>query len=135
MDLNVATAALIIAVGLAVGMLSALLGIGGGIVMVPFMVLVLGLGQQEAEGTSLLVIVPTAIAGTLAHRRSGYVSFGVVGMIALGGVIGAWLGARSALALSGPELQRLFGALVVVIGGRLLYRGVREVRSSGRPRT
>lgn len=119
----------ILAVGLVTGILSALLGVGGGIVMVPFMVLGLGLTQQLAEGTSLLVIIPTAIAGVLAHRRSGYVSVVTGLMVGGGGVAGSFLGARLALLMPGNVLQKVFGIVLALAGARLLRAGLEARRA------
>ena len=119
----------ILGVGLVTGILSALLGVGGGIVMVPFMVLVLGLNQQLAEGTSLLVIIPTAIAGVLAHRRSGYVSVAAGLMVGGGGVVGSFLGARLALVMPGNVLQKVFGIVLALAGARLFRAGLAARRA------
>lgn len=73
--MSVEFALLAVAVGVIVGVISALFGAGGGIIMVPFMVLILEKTQHVAEGTSLLVIVPTALAGVYAHRKAGYVAW------------------------------------------------------------
>jgi uncharacterized membrane protein YfcA len=121
-------AAAIVAVGVGVGVFSALFGVGGGIIMVPFIVLALDEPQQLAEGTSLLVIVPTAIFGALAHRRSGYVSLEHGVLLALGGVAGSVVGAIVALRISGESLQNIFAAFVAILGMRLVYRGLRKAR-------
>lgn len=113
-------------VGILVGIFSALFGVGGGIVMVPFMVLVLGLTQHVSEGTSLLVIVPTALAGVLAHRKRGYVDGKTVALLAAGGVVGAVLGALLGLELSGQLLRQLFAVLVAFVGIRLIVEGSRS---------
>ena len=115
-----------VAMGVGVGVTSALFGVGGGILMVPFLVLVLDLSQHVAEGTSLLVIVPTALAGAIAHSRRGYVDRGAAGWLAAGGVAGALLGALLGLEISGDTLQKLFAALVAVVGARLIYDGFSE---------
>jgi uncharacterized protein len=120
-----------VAFGVLVGVLSALLGVGGGIVMVPFMVLALGEPQKAAEGTSLLVIAPTAIAGVMAHRRAGLVAVREALLLGLGGALGSYAGARIALALRPDALEILFGGLVVVMGCRLIWQGSRVL--SGRP--
>lgn len=117
-----------IAAGVMVGLFSALFGVGGGILMVPFMVLALGFGQHIAEGTSLVVIVPTAVAGVVAHRRRGYVSLPHGAILGAGGIAGALLGAEIALGLAGTSLQSLFGALVIVFGVRLTLEGIRGRR-------
>lgn len=119
----------ILVVGLVTGVLSALLGVGGGIVMVPFMVLVLGFGQQLAEGTSLLVIIPTAVAGVLAHRRSGYLSVKTGLMVGGGGVAGSFLGARLALVTPGNVLQKVFGIVLAIAGARLTRSGLKARRA------
>ncbi len=123
-------AILIVGVGVGVGAVSALFGIGGGIVMVPFMVLVLGESQHLAEGTSLLVIVPTAIAGVYAHRRARYVSARNLLAIGLPGIVGAFLGARGALLLDGPDLQTIFAAFVAIVGLRLIVQARGEARAA-----
>lgn len=118
------------AMGVGVGVTSALFGVGGGIIMVPFLVLALGLTQHVAEGTSLLVIVPTALVGVIAHSRRGYVDARAAGWLAAGGVAGALLGALIGLELSGETLQKLFGVLAGVVGARLIYDGLTEERRS-----
>ena len=111
--------------GVLVGAFSALFGVGGGILMVPFVVVVLGFGQHVAEGTSLLVIVPTALVGAIAHAKRGYVDVPAVVMLGAGGVLGAWLGAIVGLELSDDLLRDLFAALVAVVGVRMIFDGAR----------
>ena len=128
MDVTLPVALGIVAFGVAVGVLSALFGIGGGIVMVPFMVLLLDGSQHLAEGTSLLVIVPTAIAGVIAHSKRGFVDFRAAAWLAVGGVLGAFLGARVALASAGETLQIYFAVFLVAMGIRLIAAGARPSR-------
>ncbi|MGI8941270.1 MAG: sulfite exporter TauE/SafE family protein [Actinomycetota bacterium] len=118
---------LVIAAGVLVGVLSAMFGVGGGVLMVPFMVLVLEETQHVAEGTSLLVIVPTAIAGVVVHRRSGFVSFRRSALLGLGGIGGAWLGAMLALRLSAETLQIAFGTFMAIVGARTVVRGIKQM--------
>ncbi|MEA2516268.1 MAG: uncharacterized protein QOG16_106 [Actinomycetota bacterium] len=117
------------AFGVGVGLLSALFGIGGGIAMVPFMVLLLERTPHLAEGTSLLVIVPTAIAGVIAHRKRGYVSFRLAALLASGGVIGAFVGARIALGIDGATLKRFFAVFLILMGMRIINEG-RKLQAS-----
>lgn len=118
----------IVAAGVLVGILSAMFGVGGGILMVPFMVLVLHEQQHLAEGTSLLVIVPTAAAGVLIHRRSDYVAVKVAGFLAIGGIAGAWIGAFVALRLPAETLQSVFGVVMGLAGIRMVRRGIARAR-------
>lgn len=122
--MTVLLAAVAVLMGIIVGVTSALFGVGGGILMVPFMVLVLDLTQHVSEGTSLLVIVPTALAGAIAHGKRGYVDKNAAAVLAAGGVIGALLGAVVGLELSGDLLRKLFAVLVAFVGVRLIYDGV-----------
>ena len=110
----------LLAIGLTAGVLSGLLGIGGGLVMVPAMVLVTGLDQHVAEGTSLLVIIPAAAFGSLTHYRHGRLVLRDAGVLAAGGVVGAVIGSVTALSLDQELLQRLFAILLMVVAARLL---------------
>lgn len=118
----------IVVAGVAVGVMSAMFGVGGGILMVPFMVLALSEPQHLAEGTSLLVIVPTAAVGVVVHRRRSYVSMRTAILLAIGGIAGAWLGAVVALRLAADTLQVGFGILMAVAGLRVLRKGIQRVR-------
>lgn len=111
-----------VGLGLAAGVLSALMGVGGGVIMVPAMVLLLGLDQHTAEGTSLLVIVPTALVGAWRHSNHGYTDWRLGLLIGIGGIAGALLGAQAALALPAATLQRLFAVFLGVMGVRMLLR-------------
>ena len=124
------TIAIVIAAGVFVGILSALFGVGGGLLMVPFMVVVLGETQHVAEGTSLLVVVPTAVVGVLVHLRRGYVSFGLAALFGIGGTLGALAGSSLALALEGETLQTIFGVLLLFIGARMVQQGTVALRKA-----
>lgn len=122
---------LVLATGVAVGAFSALFGVGGSVLMVPFMTLVLGYGQHTSEGTALLVVVPTAVAGVIAHRRRGYVDFKGAALLAAGGVFGALAGARLALEVSGESLKLGFGVFLIAVGLRMVVHGLSRARGQG----
>ena len=107
-----------LAVGLAVGTLSGLFGIGGGVLMVPAIVYLWGVEMQVAVGTSLAAMIPTAIAGMLRHSMSySNVDFKIAAGLAVGAIVGAaLLGAPLAEALPGETLKRTFGMLLIVSG-------------------
>src|SRR5437899_1627237 len=107
-------------VGVVAGVLSGLLGIGGGAVMVPAMTLLMGLSQHLAQGTSLLVIIPTAIAGSSTHFRMGNIRLETAAWLSAGGVVGAVAGASLALASPDELLRLLFGCYLAVTGARML---------------
>jgi uncharacterized protein len=110
---------LTIALGVLVGIVSGLMGVGGGIFMVPAMVLLLGLSQQEAQGISLAVIVPTAMSGAYTHYRHNNVAVKLVPWIAVPSILTALVGAYLAHLLPAAILQRLFGLLLLFVGGRM----------------
>ncbi|MBW3577443.1 MAG: GNAT family N-acetyltransferase [Actinobacteria bacterium] len=111
--------------GLVTGVVSALLGIGGGAIIVPALVILFGYGQHLAEGTSLAIILPTAALGAVTHARRGYTDWRAGLQLGIGGMIGALLGAELALALPAPVLSRAFAVLLAVVTVLL----VREARS------
>lgn len=103
--------------GLGVGALSGLLGIGGGIVLVPGLVLLFGFSQQEAQGTSLAVLIPPiGLFAALVYYQHGYVRLPVVGLVALGFVVGAYGGAHLVPHLPLEALRAALGVLLVFLG-------------------
>ncbi|MDX6481318.1 MAG: uncharacterized protein QOG85_1828 [Gaiellaceae bacterium] len=117
--------AALIAFGVVAGIASGLLGVGGGTLMVPFLTLAVGLTQHGAEATSLLVILPTAIVGSLTLRRKGVGDLGLALRLGLVGAIGAFAGAKLALALPGSTLKLIFAVFVGLVGLKLAYDGWR----------
>lgn len=113
------------AFGVAVGVASGLLGVGGGTLVVPFLTLAVGLSQHSAEATSLLVILPTAIAGSLVLRRRGVGDLGLALRFGVVGAVGSVLGALLALALPAGTLRVVFAVFVGLVGLKLAYDGLR----------
>jgi uncharacterized protein len=111
---------LLVAVGALSGVLAGLLGVGGGLLLVPFLVLAVGMSQHEAEATSLLVILPTAIAASLALRRREIGDLPLALSLGVVGAAGAVAGALLALALPADTLRVIFAALVAIVGFRLV---------------
>jgi len=112
-----AEALIAVAVGVVAGTYAGLLGVGGGIVMVPAMVLLLDQSQLVAEGTSLLAIVGTSFVAARAHHRNRLILPRWAGLLAMGGVAGAVLGSLVAVSLIEDEavLQKVFGAFLILM--------------------
>src|SRR5919107_6036726 len=90
-------------IGLCAGMLAGLIGVGGGIIVVPALVYFLGFTQHQAQGTSLgLLLLPVGILAVLNYYHRGYIDIKVVGIMALAFVLGGWLGSRMAVSI--PEI-------------------------------
>ena len=117
---------LIIGVGVIAGILSGLLGVGGGIIMIPAMVLLLGLDQKMAQGISLAVIIPVSISGALIHGAHGNVKFDIALWLVVGGVIGGLVGAYIAIGSNSMVLRGLFSILMLVMGVLMLVRKSRQ---------
>jgi uncharacterized protein len=122
-----------IAIGLAGGIVAGLLGVGGGVLFVPGLVIFLGLGQHQAEATSLLAIIPVAIVGTFTQDRYGNVRRADALVLGLVSLAGAAAGVALANALSGTLLRDLFAVLLVVVAAQLVRRAVRDPVSSEPP--
>jgi hypothetical protein len=118
----------LVAFGVVVGVASGLLGVGGGTLIVPFLTLAAGFAQHSAEATSLLVILPTAIAGSLVLRRRGVGDLGLALRLGIVGAVGSVLGALAALALPADTLRLVFAVFVGVVGLRLARDGIRGDR-------
>jgi hypothetical protein len=123
----VTTIVLALALGLAAGLLSGLFGVGGGILFVPTLV-VLGLGQIEAQATSLLAIIPTVAAGAWNQRRYGHLRAQSALVIGLASVAGVEVGARIATGISEDLLRRLFGVLLFLVAAQLALRAYSKSR-------
>ncbi len=110
------------AIGTAAGVFSGLFGVGGGTVVVPLLILWLRFGEREATGTSLLAIVPMAIAGVAAHATYGNVHVGdglLIGLPAVGGVLaGTWLQQR----VPGAQVRLMFALLLLCTALLLVVR-------------
>jgi uncharacterized membrane protein YfcA len=118
---NGAEIAIAIVTGVAAGGLAGVLGIGGGIIMVPVLTEFIHLGQRVAQGTSLAVIVVTAIVGAVSAHRRGLLDGVLAVRVAIGGSIGAIGGALLATQVVDETLlRRLFGVLVLLTAARLL---------------
>ncbi|MGQ9454863.1 MAG: sulfite exporter TauE/SafE family protein [Armatimonadota bacterium] len=112
----------VVATGVITGFASSLLGIGGGTVMVPAMVLLLDVNQHTAQGVSLAAMIPTALAGTIVHHRLGNVDLGVAKWIALGAIVGGVSGASVAGNLRASTLQVFFGGFLGIISALMITK-------------
>ncbi len=105
-----------LAIGIASGTVAGVLGIGGGFVLIPAMVFLLAFPQHLAEGTSLAVVIPTAVSGAIAYRRRGNVRLDLAGLVGLGGMVGAVLGATIVVHIPDRPLRVLFACFLLIIG-------------------
>ncbi len=108
-------------VGLTVGILSALLGIGGGVLLVPALLFIWACSMHTAIGTSLAVISVGSLAAAIRHLMLGNVNLGLAGALAIGMAVGSFfIGAPLAEMLPGETLKKIFGVILVVVGLRMI---------------
>jgi uncharacterized membrane protein YfcA len=119
-DIDLIDGTLLVLLGVVAGVLAGLLGVGGGIVMVPGLVLLVSLSQAVAKGTSLVVIIPTALVGTVSNLRQGYVDVPAASVVGVVGAIFSFLASLLSLRLDPVVSAILFGILLVVMAIRLL---------------
>jgi uncharacterized protein len=122
---NVTTIILAILLGAVAGVAAGMFGVGGGILFVPVLV-GLGLDQLEAQGTSLLAILPTVLAGAWIHRRYGNLRVRTAVVVGLTSIVGVEVGARIATELPESTLRRLFAALLFAAAAQLVWRTRRK---------
>lgn len=125
------TVLLEVACGLAAGVLAGLFGVGGGILLVPAMVLVLSLCQHDAQATSLAAMIPAILVGGSRQQRYGNVRRKAAGVIGACSLVGVAAGTVCATALPDAVLRVLFSAMLVMVAGRL----VASARERRRPET
>jgi len=115
------TLLIVIGIGLAAGILSGMVGVGGGIVMVPAMVYFLAFPQHRAQGTSLaMMLFPVGLLGALNYYRKGHVDLRVAGLLAVGFVLGSYLGSRFSLSLPQATVRRIFALVMLAVALRML---------------
>jgi uncharacterized protein len=111
----------LLVLGLASGILAGLLGVGGGVIMVPAMVVLWGIPPAVAKGTSLAVIIPTSIMGTWRNRRHGNADVPVAVTVGLAGVLSAFVASKISIGMSETTSNVLFALLLVAVAARMLW--------------
>ncbi|MBI1910654.1 MAG: sulfite exporter TauE/SafE family protein [Deltaproteobacteria bacterium] len=113
---------LILLLGLAAGVLSGLVGIGGGILIVPALVFLFGFSQHQAQGTTLAMMVPPiGILAAWTYYSNGYVDLKTAGILCLGFFFGGLFGARMAANISNPALTKIFGFALLIVSIKMIF--------------
>lgn len=116
------TILLLVIIGIAAGVLGGLVGVGGGIIIVPSLIYFLHFTQKNAQGTSLgLLLLPVGILGVLQYYKEGYVDFKIVSILSLGFLLGSYLGSKIALNLPQETVKKIFAILMLVISIKMLF--------------
>ncbi len=107
--------------GLTAGILSGVVGIGGGVLIVPALIFLFGFTQQQAQGTTLALLVPPiGILAAWTYYQQGFVDIKVASFIATGFILGSLYGARLAVGVSNTVLEKIFGITIILIGLKMV---------------
>lgn len=108
-------------IGILAGLLSGLVGVGGGIVMVPLMIYLLGFSQHQAQGTSLTVlVVPVTALAVYNYYKEGYINWKFAAIIAIFFVVGSYFGSKLAINLDQKMLKKIFAFILLFAAGKIL---------------
>jgi uncharacterized membrane protein YfcA len=113
---------ILLSVGLLAGILSGLVGVGGGIIIVPALVYFLGVSQHEAQGTSLAVLLlPVGIFAVMNYYKAGYVDVRTTLIIACTFLVGGFIGSKIAIAIDQNMVKKIFGILLLVVAFKMIF--------------
>ncbi|MCB0375866.1 MAG: sulfite exporter TauE/SafE family protein [Sinomicrobium sp.] len=109
-------------IGILAGVLSGLVGVGGGIVMVPLLVLLMGFSQHQAQGTSLAALLPpVTLLAVLNYYKSGYINWKYALIIAAAFIIGGYFGSKIAIAIDQRMLKKVFGGVMLIVAVKMIF--------------
>jgi uncharacterized protein len=113
---------ILLIVGLLAGALSGMVGVGGGIIVVPVLVYFLGFSQHEAQGTTLFMfLLPIGILGVMNYYKAGFVNFNTALIVGSTFVIGSYFGSKLAISLDQKMVKQIFGVIIVLLGIKMIF--------------
>ncbi len=119
--MTVQTITMLILIGLLAGILSGLVGVGGGIIMVPLLVLFFSLSQHEAQGTSLAVLsIPVTALAAFNYYKEGQLNIKFALIIAVFFIVGSFFGSKLAIGIDQKVLKKIFAVVLIIIAGKML---------------
>jgi uncharacterized membrane protein YfcA len=122
MNMNVTSILILLVIGLAAGMMSSMVGIGGGVVIVPSLVIIFAMSQKMAQGTSLAMLLPPiGVLAVINYYKAGYIDFKVAGVLCIAFIVGSYLGSKIALNLQESTLKRIFGVFLMALAVKYLF--------------
>jgi uncharacterized membrane protein YfcA len=126
MDMTTSSILILVMIGLVAGLLSGFVGVGGGMIIVPGLVFLLGASQMTAQGTSIaLLMFPVGILGVINYYKTGNVNFQYVIIMGLAFVLGSYFGSKWALKISEQKVKLVFGIFLLYMSIRMIYNSVK----------
>tara|TARA_B110000444_G_C18650429_1_gene505783 strand:- start:384 stop:752 length:369 start_codon:yes stop_codon:yes gene_type:complete len=120
--MSISTFAVLIIIGLLAGILSGLVGVGGGIIIIPLLIILLGLTQHQAQGTAIFAMLPPiGILAAMNYFKQGFVKWEYAVVVALTFVIGGYFGSKLSLSLPPQTVRRVFGIVMLIGGFKLIF--------------
>ena len=112
----------LIGIGLVTGITNGLFGSGGGTLVVPALVLFLGVEDYKAHATAISIILPLSIISTIIYIKKSTIEFEIAIIVALGGVLGSFLGAKLLKKIPTPVLRKIFGSIIIITSIRMIFK-------------
>ena len=120
--MDITTCIILIVIGLLAGILSGLVGVGGGIVMIPLLIMFLGLTQHQAQGTALFAMLPPiGILAAMNYYKEGFVKWEYAAVIALTFVVGGYFGSKLSISLPDQTVRKVFGVIMLIGAIKLIF--------------
>ena len=120
--MDITTCIILIVIGLLAGILSGLVGVGGGILMIPLLIIFLGLTQHQAQGTALIAMLPPiGILAAMNYYKEGFVKWEYAAVMALTFVVGGYFGSKLSINLPDQTVRRMFGVIMLIGAIKLIF--------------
>ena len=120
--MDITTCIILIVIGLLAGILSGLVGVGGGILMIPLLIIFLGLTQHQAQGTALFAMLPPiGILAAMNYYKEGFVKWEYAAVIALAFVVGGYFGSKLSISLPAQTVRKVFGVIMLIGAIKLIF--------------
>ena len=120
--MSISTCIILIVIGILAGLLSGVVGVGGGLIMIPLLIILLGLSQHQAQGTSLAVMLPPiGILAAINYHKAGFVEWEYAMIIAVTFIIGGYFGSKYAVTLRPEIVKRVFGIVMLIGALKMIF--------------
>lgn len=122
MNMSAATIMIILVIGVITGVMAGMLGIGGGLVVIPALVMIMGMSQQTAQGTSLaMMLPPIGILAAYNYYKAGHVDIKFALLLAVAFIVGSYFGSKLAIKLPQETLKKIFGIFLLLVSIKMLF--------------